>query len=119
MLVKAIFGLLALSLKAVLSEDIDVPTNTDAAAVVSSVMYAPVPTPLTRGFMVTTPEFTSNNEPKFACHNYRTEFSKNTRGWQVENSMQDTYDLDNNGMKLNLVPPKEYRRMRDTVSKLS
>ncbi|CAO3617955.1 unnamed protein product [Mucor hiemalis] len=118
MLVKAIFGLLALSLKAVLSEDIDVPTNTDAAAVVSSVMYAPVPTPLTRGFMVTTPEFTSNNEPKFACHNYRTEFSKNTRGWQVENSMQDTYDLDNNGMKLNLVPPKEYRRMRDTVTDL-
>lgn len=117
MLVKAILGLLALSLKVVSSQDDDFPTDTDDAAIVSSVMYAPLPTPLTRQLMVETPEFTSNNEQKTPCYNYRTDFSRNTRGWQVENSMQDTYDLDSNGIKLNLVPPKEYKRLRDPVSK--
>lgn len=117
MLVKAIFGLLALSLKFVSCQDEDFPTDADAAAIVSSVMYAPLPTPLTRQLKVETPEFTSNNERKTPCYNYRTDFSRNTRGWQVENSMQDTYDLDGNGIKLNLVPPKEYKRLRDPVSK--
>lgn len=117
MIIKAFVGFLLLSINLVLCED-DTPTkaDADAAAVVSSVLFAPVPTPLIRAYMVA-PEFNANNEQKVACHNYRTEFHKNMRGWQVENSMQDTYDIDETGIKLNLLPPNQYIRLQDQKSK--
>ncbi|KAL0579937.1 hypothetical protein ABG067_008599, partial [Albugo candida] len=115
MIIKAILGFLLLFISLVSCQDEDpYQTEEDEAAIVESVMFAPLPTPVLRNFIMT-PEYNSNNEPKVICHNYRTEFYKNMRGWQVENSMQDTYDIDQTGIKLNLVPPKEYVRLHDQV----
>lgn len=86
------------------------------AAIVSSVIYAPVPTPIERSFYIE-PKYTAENEERVICHNYRTEFNKNLRGWQVENSMQDTYDIDESGIQLNLLAPHIYYRTFDRVSK--
>ncbi|KAI8091030.1 concanavalin A-like lectin/glucanase domain-containing protein [Gilbertella persicaria] len=84
--------------------------------VVSSVMYAPVPTNrMALAHPLPAAEFiASNGEQKTVCHNFRTEFNKNSRGWIVENTMQDTYDVNQDGIQLNLLPPKQYVRLLDT-----
>ncbi|KAI8083706.1 concanavalin A-like lectin/glucanase domain-containing protein [Thamnidium elegans] len=87
------------------------------AAIVSSVIYAPVPTPIERSFFIE-PKYTAENEERVICHNYRTEFNKNLRGWQVENTMQDTYDIDESGIQLNLLAPHIYYRTFDRVTEL-
>lgn len=89
------------------------------AAIVSSVIYAPVPTNrVVARVQVPPPEYiSSSGEKKTICHNYNTDFIHNVRGWQVENSMQDTYDIDSYGIKLNLLPPKQYVRKLDKNSK--
>ncbi|CAO3703527.1 unnamed protein product [Rhizopus stolonifer] len=65
--------------------------------VTSSVLYAPVK------------RMTENQAT--VCHNYRTNFSRNLRGWLVENSMQDTYDILDDSLQFNLLPPHEYIRL--------
>ncbi|OBZ89857.1 putative glycosidase crf2 [Choanephora cucurbitarum] len=58
-------------------------------------------------------EYTSSGQEKPVCHNLRTDFTKDPRGWAVENTMQDTYDVDQDGVKLILMGPKEYVRLHD------
>jgi hypothetical protein len=73
--------------------------NVYEANVMESVLHAPVPTnSIERPYGIP--------EKIVVCHNYRTDFSKDTRGWVVENSMQDTYDIDTYGIKLNLMAPQ-------------
>lgn len=82
-------------------------------SIIHSVMYAPVPTDYMRDAVPSPVEFTLAHEPKEICHNFRTDFTKNVRGWRVENSMQDTYDINDVGIQLNLVPPPSYIRVQD------
>lgn len=118
MILNKVFGLLAIAVSLIHGKDQynpDIQADIEAA-IVSSVIYAPVPTP--RMFMVTEPtEYTASNDAKVVCHNYRTDFKSNVRGWQVENTMQDTYDVDEFGVQLNLLPPHVYYRAFDKVSK--
>lgn len=112
---RAMLGLLALAVGLIRCEELNPDIQADEISPqLSSVLFAPVPTP--RAFNLEQ-QYTQANEPKAICHNYRTEFNKNLRGWQVENSMQDTYDIDTNGIQLNLVAPKQYIRLFDKVSK--
>lgn len=88
----------------------------DDQAIVSSVMYAPVPTDriAVNRHQFPIPEYiASSGEQKTVCKNYRTDFTKDTIGWQVENTMQDTYDIFENGLQLNLLPPSKYVRFHD------
>jgi hypothetical protein len=113
---RAVLGLLAFAVGFIQCDDWNPDLKAEVeAAQVSSVLFAPVPTPT--NVVDFHKEYTAANEAKAICHNYRTEFNKNLRGWQVENSMQDTYDIDTNGVQLNLVAPKQYIRLFDKASK--
>ncbi|KAI9476423.1 MAG: concanavalin A-like lectin/glucanase domain-containing protein [Benjaminiella poitrasii] len=114
----ALFALMNLIQCEVADKDSNDPS--DEAAIVSSVMYALVPTQQSDTLQFADPidQFSAaaavtGGEPKPVCHNYRTEFGKNVRGWQVENSMQDTYDINPTGIQLNLRPPREFIRLTD------
>ncbi|KAL9549101.1 hypothetical protein PS6_006251 [Mucor atramentarius] len=88
----------------------------DDQAIVSSVMYAPVPTNriAVNRHQLPPPEYiATSGEQKTVCKNYRTDFSKDTTGWQVENSMQDTYDINGNGLEFHLLHPSKYVRLHD------
>jgi hypothetical protein len=115
-LLKCIFGIIAF-VGLGLSAD-EQASLSNERAIVSSVLYAPVPT--NRIAAVKEPpaaEFVAaSGESKPLCKNYRTDFSRDVRGWTVENSMQDTYDIDSNGLQLNLLPPSQYIRMLDANS---
>ncbi|KAI7903420.1 concanavalin A-like lectin/glucanase domain-containing protein [Cokeromyces recurvatus] len=71
--------------------NVDNTSSLDEAVIVSSVIYAPVPTdqlslssvqPESAEFIAA-----SSEEQKPKCHNYRTDFGKNVRGWEVENNL--------------------------------
>lgn len=85
------------------------------ADILSSVMYAAVPTNQIAAVEEphTAAHAAASGEEKGLCKNYRTDFSRDVRGWVVENSMQDTYDIDSNGLQFNLLPPKQYIRLID------
>jgi hypothetical protein len=88
----------------------------DDQVIVSSVMYAPVPTNriTINRHQLPAPEFiAASGEQKTVCKNYRTDFTRDTSGWHVENSMQDTYDINENGLQLNLLPPSKFVRFHD------
>lgn len=114
---RVVFGLLAFAVSLIHCAELNPAIQSDIeAAIVSSVIYAPVPTPINRMFMIP-PEYTASNDEKVICHNYRTKFNSNLRGWQVENTMQDTYDISEVGIQLNLLPPHVYYRTFDKISK--
>ncbi|KAG2217032.1 hypothetical protein INT45_003988 [Circinella minor] len=50
---------------------------------------------------------------KTDCINYNTDFTLSTEGWSVENTIQDTYDVTDGGIQMNLVPPRQFVRMHD------
>ncbi|KAI8143068.1 concanavalin A-like lectin/glucanase domain-containing protein [Fennellomyces sp. T-0311] len=50
---------------------------------------------------------------KTECHNYDTDFTRSTEGWVADNTVQDTYDITDGGIKMNLMPPNQYVRMHD------
>lgn len=78
------------------------------ANIVESVIHAPVPTNNIDNLL---PEYVAaRGEKKTVCRNYNTDFSKDVRGWLVEDTMQDTYDIDSYGIKFNLMPPQNYVR---------
>lgn len=119
MILNKVFGLLAIAVSAIHGADYynpDIQADIEAA-IVSSVIYAPVPTPRML-IAAEPPEYTASNDAKTVCHNYRTDFKSNLRGWQVENTMQDTYDINEVGVQLNLLPPHVYYRTFDKISKL-
>jgi hypothetical protein len=81
-------------------------------SVSESVLYSPVPTNAMEKIPEYLPKFAATDN-RVTCHNYRTDFSSSTRGWRVEDSMQDTYDIMSTGLQLNLVPPSSYIRVHD------
>ncbi|KAI7890187.1 concanavalin A-like lectin/glucanase domain-containing protein [Mucor mucedo] len=94
MILNKVLGLLAIAVSVIHGADYynpDIQADIEAA-IVSSVIYAPVPTPRML-IAAEPPEYTASNDAKTVCHNYRTDFKSNLRGWQVENTMQDTYDI--------------------------
>lgn len=114
---RVFFGLLAMAVSLIQCAEFNPAIQADIeAAIVSSVIYAPVPTPINR-ILAIAPEYTASNDQKVVCHNYRTDFKSNLRGWQVENTMQDTYDVNEVGVQLNLLPPHVYYRTFDKISK--
>ncbi|KAI9488808.1 concanavalin A-like lectin/glucanase domain-containing protein [Zychaea mexicana] len=56
------------------------------------------------------------NQKKPDCKNYNTDFRVSTEGWSAENTVQDTYDITDGGIKMNLMPPRQYVRMHDAQS---
>ena len=54
---------------------------------------------------------------KTDCINYNTDFTVSTEGWSAENTVQDTYDVTDGGIKMNLMPPRQFVRMHDAKSK--
>ncbi|KAI8373850.1 concanavalin A-like lectin/glucanase domain-containing protein [Blakeslea trispora] len=71
--------------------------------VISSVMHAPVPTNRV-ALVQPKKEYTASGDLKPPCYNLRTQFNKDPRGWVVENTMQDTYDVDHEDMPYNESP---------------
>lgn len=59
----------------------------------------------------------SASEEKPLCHNYRTEFADDMRGWQVDDSQQDTYEILDDAIEFKLLPPEDYVRLHDSKSK--
>jgi hypothetical protein len=116
---KCIFGIIAFVSLGLSAEEQASLSN--EAAIVSSVIYAPVPTNRIAAVeKPPAPEFVAaSGEQKVPCKNYRTDFSRDVKGWIVENSMQDTYDIDSNGLQLNLLPPRQYVRLLDANSQYS
>lgn len=119
-LIRSLFLLIFVTV--VLAQDVEDPaadatqSALDDQAIVSSVMYAPVPTNriAVNRHQLPPPEYiAASGEQKTVCKNYRTDFSKDTSGWQVENSMQDTYDIAGNGLQFHLHPPSKYIRLHD------
>ncbi|KAI9272655.1 concanavalin A-like lectin/glucanase domain-containing protein [Phascolomyces articulosus] len=52
-------------------------------------------------------------DEKTDCFNYNTDFSSSTEGWTADNTVQDTYDITDGGIKMNLMPPRQFVRMHD------
>lgn len=110
-ILKHYFGLIPLALA--LGQFGNAAQDMSEEDITSSVLYAPVPT---NRLSLKTPinlQQTYSDEQKPICHNYRTNFATNLRGWQVENSMQDTYEILENSIQFNLLPPDEYIRLHD------
>ncbi|KAK4509456.1 Glycoside hydrolase, 38 vacuolar alpha mannosidase [Mucor velutinosus] len=119
-LIRSLFLLIFITVA--LAQDVEDPepdatqSELDDQAIVSSVMYAPVPTNriAVNRHQLPPPEYiATSGEQKTVCKNHRTDFSKDTTGWQVENSMQDTYDIISNGLQFHLLSPSKYIRMHD------
>ncbi|CEJ00081.1 hypothetical protein RMCBS344292_14150 [Rhizopus microsporus] len=54
------------------------------------------------------------SEEKPLCHNYRTQFADDMRGWQVDDSQQDTYEILDDAIEFKLLPPDDYVRLHDS-----
>ncbi|KAI8883419.1 glycoside hydrolase family 16 protein [Backusella circina FSU 941] len=55
-------------------------------SVAESVLYSPVPTNAMEKIPAYLPKFAATDN-RVTCHNYRTDFSKSTRGWRVEDNL--------------------------------
>ncbi|KAI8882834.1 glycoside hydrolase family 16 protein [Backusella circina FSU 941] len=87
-------------------------------SIIHSVMYAPVPTDYMRDAVPSPVEFTSSREPKEICHNFRTDFTKNVRGWKVENNLPYN-ELAGRGPTLNATTYMRYGKVSADIRSAS
>ncbi|KAG0180154.1 hypothetical protein DFQ29_001168 [Apophysomyces sp. BC1021] len=63
--------------------------------------------------IVTLASFRKAYTQQTECHNYKNDFTKSTAGWIAQGIDIDTYALTPTGIKMKLMPPRQYVRLHD------